>query len=149
VRYKREKDEIAEGDMTPMIDMTFQLIAFFMVLINFTEAEQDDRITLPQSELAKPPEEAPPAMLTLQITKEGQVILSGQLYPFENLRGILDREADIISRRHVSATAALIIIRADQAAKTGEVQAVIRVCQEAGFEQFALRAEQRAAPDFP
>ena len=42
--------------MTPMIDMTFQLIAFFMVLINFSEVEQDQRITLPASELAKPPE---------------------------------------------------------------------------------------------
>ena len=25
---------VEEGDLTPMIDMTFQLIAFFMVLIN-------------------------------------------------------------------------------------------------------------------
>ena len=29
--------------MTPMIDMTFQLIAFFMFVVNFSEAEQDDR----------------------------------------------------------------------------------------------------------
>jgi len=29
----------SEGDMTPMIDMTFQLIAFFMVLLNFSEAD--------------------------------------------------------------------------------------------------------------
>ena len=26
---------IEEGDLTPMIDMTFQLIAFFMLVINF------------------------------------------------------------------------------------------------------------------
>ena len=38
--------------MTPMIDMTFQLIAFFMVLINFTEADQNQAINLPSSELA-------------------------------------------------------------------------------------------------
>ncbi|MEM1303854.1 MAG: biopolymer transporter ExbD, partial [Planctomycetota bacterium] len=42
---KRKEMEAAEGDMTPMIDMTFQLIAFFMVLINFSEVEQDQRIT--------------------------------------------------------------------------------------------------------
>ena len=45
---------LVEGDLTPMIDMTFQLIAFFMVLINFTEADQDERIKLPTSVLAKP-----------------------------------------------------------------------------------------------
>ena len=48
--------ESAESDMTPMIDMAFQLIAFFMVLINFSEADQNERIHLPSSELAKPPD---------------------------------------------------------------------------------------------
>ena len=31
-------------DMTPMIDVTFQLISFFLFIMNFSEAEQDDRI---------------------------------------------------------------------------------------------------------
>ena len=53
---KRAATRIQEGDMTPMIDMVFQLIAFFMVLINFTEADQNQRIHLPSSELAKPPD---------------------------------------------------------------------------------------------
>ncbi|MDP6717396.1 MAG: biopolymer transporter ExbD, partial [Pirellulaceae bacterium] len=37
---KGATNNILEGDLTPMIDMTFQLIAFFMVLINFTQSEQ-------------------------------------------------------------------------------------------------------------
>ena len=53
---ERKSAPAAEGDLTPMIDMTFQLIAFFMVLINFTEAEADQRVKLPESELAKPPD---------------------------------------------------------------------------------------------
>ena len=44
---KRTKQYGVEGDMTPMIDMTFQLIAFFMVLINFTQTEQNERIRAP------------------------------------------------------------------------------------------------------
>ena len=56
MRIKKPDSGIAEGDLTPMIDMTFQLIAFFMVLINFSQAEQNDKIELPLSELAKPPE---------------------------------------------------------------------------------------------
>jgi len=46
-------------DMTPMIDMTFQLITFFMFVMNFSEAEQDERIQLPSSQLAKPVEYVP------------------------------------------------------------------------------------------
>ena len=45
-------------DMTPMIDVTFQLIAFFMFVLNFSEVDQDQRINLPSSELARPPDVA-------------------------------------------------------------------------------------------
>ena len=55
MRIRKKAEGIHEGDLTPMIDMTFQLIAFFMVLVNFTQTEQNQRIQLPQSELAKPP----------------------------------------------------------------------------------------------
>ena len=41
-------------DMTPMIDMTFQLITFFVFTLNFSTAVQDDRVQLPMSQLAKP-----------------------------------------------------------------------------------------------
>jgi biopolymer transport protein ExbD len=34
-----------------------------------------------------------------------------------------------------------VIVRADGRSKTGEVQEIIRKCQEKGFERFALRAQ--------
>ena len=54
MRFRRHELSMVEGDLTPMIDMAFQLIAFFMVMINFTQADQNERIKLPTSELAKP-----------------------------------------------------------------------------------------------
>ena len=51
--------QILEGDLTPMIDMTFLLIAFFMLLINFSEVDRAEEIMLPSSMLAKPPETRP------------------------------------------------------------------------------------------
>ena len=54
MRIERQTVPAAEADLTPMIDMTFQLIAFFMVLVNFSETEADARVVLPESELAKP-----------------------------------------------------------------------------------------------
>ncbi len=38
-------------------------------------------------------------------------------------------------------TSATVIVRADGRAKTGEVQDIIKLCQEKGFERFALRAK--------
>ena len=37
MKLKARGAEFVEIDYTPMIDMTFQLIAFFMILINFSE----------------------------------------------------------------------------------------------------------------
>ena len=34
-----------------------------------------------------------------------------------------------------------VVIRADRLAKTGKVQEIIQMCQEAGFDMFALRGK--------
>ena len=41
MKIKGRGADMVELDYTPMIDMTFQLIAFFMILINFSDAETD------------------------------------------------------------------------------------------------------------
>lgn len=133
----------AEGDMTPMIDMTFQLIAFFMVLINFTESQLNERIRLPSSVLAKPPDEVQESPLVLQLTDVGTVLLSGDELPVgPQLETALRREAQVIRRKGKSVQSATVIIRADLRAKTGIVQQLIKACQDAEFESFALRAKQ-------
>lgn len=139
----RSRAVFAEGDMTPMIDMTFQLIAFFMVLINFTEADQNERIRLPISQLAKPPDAPLEDPITLQLTREGTVLLGGEEFSVERLQVPLRRERQIIEATpNKTVAGATIIIRADMRAKAGKVQEVIKVCQETGFERFALRAKQ-------
>jgi biopolymer transport protein ExbD len=131
-----------EPDMTPMIDMTFQLIAFFMVLLNFGEGEQDARIRLPSSQLAKPPEVALEAPLVLQLTDSGHVIFSGEPIPIASLDGPLRAEKKFMEYNGRKPEDTSVILRADADAKTGIVQEVIQKCQENGFENFALRAKQ-------
>jgi biopolymer transport protein ExbD len=128
-------------DMTPMIDMTFQLITFFMFVMNFSEAEQDDRVQLPMSQLAKPTEGTIETPITLQLTNNGSVIYAGELVPVGDIGGYLDREKTVMLDAGKEPNTATVIVRADGRAKTGEVQDIIRVCQEKGFERFALRAQ--------
>ena len=132
----------AKGDMTPMIDMTFQLIAFFMVLINFAEGDRSERINLPASELAKPPDAPLEAPLTLQLTRDGKVMIHADVTSVENLQPLLLRERQAMEAEGGSASKTTVIIRADQNTKTGTVQNVIEACQKTGFEKFALRAKQ-------
>ena len=128
-------------DMTPMIDMTFQLITFFMFVMNFSEAEQDDRIQLPLSQLAKPVEGAMESPITLQLTNRGSVIYAGEMVAVSDIGTYLEREKTVMLDAGKEPSAATVIVRADGRSKTGEVQEIVRKCQEKGFERFALRAQ--------
>jgi len=134
----------AETDMTPMIDMTFQLITFFMFVMRVGDLEASDKIKLPGSQLAKPPEGKPPQMLTLQMTDRGQVLWSGNEVPLDQLSLFVRRfvEEERFLRRDPAAT--VVMIRADELAKTGDVQEMLKICQKQGLSNFNLRAAQRA-----
>ena len=141
---RKKFDLSAESDMTPMIDMTFQLIAFFMVLLNFAEGDQDQRIKLPSSELAKPPDAPVEAPLILQLPEQGMVLMGGDSVPIADMPRYLRTEAEIIKRQEKQVGDAPVIIRSDRGTKTGMVQELIKKCQEQGFEKFALRVKQEA-----
>lgn len=138
---RSEGPSTTDVDMTPMIDIVFQLMTFFIFTLNFSEAEQDDRIQLPLSQLAKPvpgPVEKP---ITLQVTNTSSVIYAGELIPVAQIGGYLEREKASLVNAGRQPAEATVIVRADGRAKTGEVQEVVKICQEKGFEKFALRAQ--------
>ena len=143
MRLKRHQSEIYEGDLTPMIDMTFQLIAFFMVLINFTQSEQNDKVKLPDSTLAKPPDEPLEFPITLHVTDDETVIIGGvEIVSLRGLQPYLQNEATVLQQKGKEISDGTVIIRAHRNAKTGLVQELIQLCQENGFERFALRAKE-------
>lgn len=141
-KRRAPSDISAESDMTPMIDMTFQLIAFFMILINFAEDNQNQRIKLPSSELAKPPEGPTESPITLQLTKNGVVLYDAEEVTLANMKDKLRLEKQILKSAGKSVAAANVIIRADGDTPTGLVQDLIRMCQDQQFEKFSLRAKQ-------
>ena len=145
---KPRPQETADADMTPMIDMTFQLIAFFMVLINFTEADQNQAINLPSSELAKTPDFPPEGPVTLQVERNGNVIFGVQTardFELKDLESMLKTEFTLRKQMGKEPKASTIIIRGDKNAMTGRIQQVVGVAQDVGYEKFILRAKEVAA----
>ena len=135
---------VEEGDLTPMIDMTFQLIAFFMVLINFSQVERSELIMLPDSTLAKPPETEPGHRILLNMKDNGTVIFAGSLYSkLDELKGALAREIRNAERNNKTLQEISVIIRAHSLAKMGKVQELIGVCQDVELENFALRVNEK------
>lgn len=147
MRIKRPASGIAEGDLTPMIDMAFQLIAFFMVLLNFEQTDQNEMVQLPASAMARPPEGPEEFPITIHLVRDGTVYFGGQQVASLNaLKPYLQAEANVLERQKQSPAEAKVIIRAHKEAATGQVQELIKVCQEARFERFALRAKQDVEP---
>jgi biopolymer transport protein ExbD len=143
MRIRQKFDtKVAEGDMTAMIDMVFQLIIFFMVLINFSQDEQNEKIKLPASELARPADTPLKNAITINLDVNGTVYLGSTVVSVESIAPLLRTEIELLKGDGKTAKDANIIIRAHQDTKGGLVQDLIKKCQELGFEQFALRAKE-------
>ena len=142
MRIARANTKIHEGDLTPVIDMAFQLIAFFMVLINFAQTESNDRVKLPSSQLVKPPEVPLEFPIILHVAQDGEIILGGDDYTAETLRVGLQKEIAVIKAEGKTVEDANVVIRAHKDTAAGDVQEVIRVAQEQKLENFALRVKE-------
>src|SRR5882672_1843824 len=70
----------AEPNLTPILDMVFQLITFFMLVINFKSAAMDLDLKLPVVGSARPVDtQGQDDLLILNINSQGQLRVYGQL----------------------------------------------------------------------
>lgn len=143
MRLGRKASPQAEADLTPMIDMTFQLIAFFMVLINFSQSEQNDKVVLPSSELAKPVDSPIEFPIIVHMTRAGTIVIGGDEFGMGSLRNRMSPEISLLKLEGKTPRDASIIIRGHETVPGGQVQELINRCQDLGFEQFALRVKEK------
>ena len=145
MKFGRKKSgELLEADLTPMIDVTFQLIAFFMLIINFAEVDRAEEIMLPAHQLARPPEIRPDYQVVLNLIPDGSVIVFGQkVEKIDFLTGILNRTISDAQREGIPPGEIAIIIRSHQDTPTGLVQELITKCQSLELENFSLRVKEK------
>jgi biopolymer transport protein ExbD len=143
----------AEPNLTPILDMVFQLITFFMLVINFKSAEMDLSLHLPVVGSARPVEtHGQRGLLVLNIDQSGNLKNYGGIV--SNIESYIAREA-YVSRlaAHISADdkeaaqdlPTTIVIRADRATPFMMVYRVFKACQDNGFRKFALKAMNKEA----
>src|SRR6516225_1334285 len=89
----------AEPNLTPLLDVVFQLITFFMLVINFSNENYDARVRLPVAGSARPVEEAEKVAedrLVLNVDKKGQLLMSGQLLSASKARQEIRHQAQLV-----------------------------------------------------
>jgi biopolymer transport protein ExbD len=156
MRIKLYKPDIVEIDMTPMIDVVFQLIAFFMLVINFEQTQADERVRLPQDELARPPvvPHEREVFVNIGFVRDRQTgrIIDPTPYVFSPEGTVAARdygaelrlEARVAQAKKIDPKTMTIVIRADAEVPTGIVQEIIKRAQDYGFEKFVLKAKSKA-----
>ena len=145
MKFRKKTDSgILEADLTPMIDVTFQLIAFFMLIINFSEVDRAEEILLPAHQLARPPETRPDYQVILNLIPDGSVKFGGQkVEKIDFLTGLLNREISAAQLENVPPGEIAVIIRSHEDTPTGLVQELITKCQTLELENFSLRVKER------
>lgn len=136
----------AEPNLTPLLDMVFQLITFFMLVINFQGASLDLTVKLPVLGSARPLEDNGKfEPLLLNIDSQGVVKSYGQTIDVEQF---VSKEARLLREQlRLQGTPVEnnefpvpVIIRADRNVPFHEVNFVLKTCQEQGYRQYSLRA---------
>lgn len=142
--------ESGEPNLTPILDMVFQLITFFMLVINFKGASLDMSLKLPVLGSARPLDtKGQEELMVLNIDSEGHL----KVYGIErDLRTYIASEARVEALKMTiknkdfkmgDELPTTIVIRADKATPFKLLNDVIKTCQEFGYRKYALKAMNR------
>ena len=141
----------AEPNLTPMLDMVFQLITFFMLVTSFKAASLDLSLKLPVVGSARPVEtQGEETLLILNVNKEGQLLvysLPQDIVPYlkaEAKMARLEAKRKSSNFKDTDDLPSTVVVRADKDTPFGLLNLVIKTCQDNGFRKFALKATDRA-----
>jgi biopolymer transport protein ExbD len=139
----------AEPNLTPLLDMVFQLITFFMLVVNFKTAALDLNLQLPVVGSARPVE-GEEELLILNINKDGELRITGALEKNVERYIATEAQADFLAARAKNPKMqfgedlpTMVVIRADKGTPFSKLNRVIVACQKNGYRKFAMKALNR------
>ena len=123
MHFKREEDNFAM-EMTPLIDVVFLLIIFFMVSTVFVDFSRRMDINLPSSKSSVVDEK--PKTFEIEMSKDNKVFFSGKPITLLGLEQALGK-LDLKGKKQTA------IIRADKLLPYGDVIHVMGLLQKEGI----------------
>ena len=119
-------------NLTPMIDVVFTLLVFFMLATTFAERERLLDLELPYASSAAAPDAAPQE-LVINVAREGKVWIDGRALEGEELVKVLKDLAERNRR-------ATVTIRGDRRGAYDGIVHVLDACLAAGLVDVSLGA---------
>lgn len=120
--------------LTPLIDVVFLLLIFFLVTSEFEEEERRLDIVLPSATSATPMI-SKPREIVVDVDAGGSVYLSGQLTSLTELQRLL--RIAVAS----NPTNQTVVIRADRATSFQPVVSVMDLCNKTGISDYSVTTQ--------
>jgi biopolymer transport protein ExbD len=134
---KTHQDDVPAINLTPMIDIVFQLIIFFMVGARFTELEKKVDLSVPQvaGTAALPPI---PEQRVINVFRDGRIELNRRPLSLPELTRQLAED----QRRYAQVP---VVVRADADGPFQNVAAVFTACRQAGIDEMGISVRMATA----
>ena len=129
MRFRREEEDKFSFDMTPMIDVVFLLIIFFMVSTVFVDFSRKMDINLPTSKSSVIDEST--KTLEVEMSKDKKIFLAGKPLTLLGLE-------TTIAKMELKDKKPSAIIRADKSLPYGDVIQVMGLLQKKGIPDISV-----------
>ncbi len=114
-------------EMTPIIDMVFLLLIFFLVATTFHQTEREMQIALPVASSAAPIS-AMLQELVINVDVEGRIIVGGRQVAAEDLKVMIAEAVALNPEQKVT-------VRGDRSTAYANIVAVLDLCKAAGIQE--------------
>ncbi|HRX77729.1 MAG TPA: biopolymer transporter ExbD [Pirellulaceae bacterium] len=131
---KRRRNTRPEMDMTPMIDIVFLLIIFFMTVTQVSKLNKE-QLELPKLQGT---EDQKPSVLTVNVSETGEIRISGRTLSSGEFVSLVNREL-----RRVGDDPNLlgIVIRADQRGASAGVNDIVEALNKLQIKRVRIAVE--------
>jgi len=129
-RQRKASAEEAEVDLTPMLDVVFIMLIFFIVTASFVKESGMD-VNRPDAATAVV---KPRGNILVAITPSGQIWIDKRQVDVRSIRANLER-------LYAENPQGAVVIQADEESKNGLLVAVMDAAKQAGIENVSIAAD--------
>ncbi|MBE0469282.1 MAG: biopolymer transporter ExbD [Methyloprofundus sp.] len=134
MNFRNKKNNPLEVSLTPMIDVVFLLLIFFMVTTTFSK-ETSIKIQLPQAEGQEV--EQHKQVVLLMIDKSGQFFIDGRALQDKSLATLTKELTTVAANKQIP-----LVINADANAPVQAAISVLDVAKNIGFKNISFTTQK-------
>ncbi len=122
--------------LTPMIDVVFNLVIFFLAASHMARSNDTDPIDLPSADTSRPDEFEPPGRLTLTISAAGEYRIAGRPRDRVEVEAWIEENARLQGPDQIE-----LVLRSDRTTPFARIAPLLRFCADHGITQIRFATQ--------